>query len=406
MPNFNPKNPSRYLGTNKYITFFVSRERRPTLADYRQPETGTLYSVGTVWQVGKAPSTGSEGELWMLSKIVANQGYWIQISSGAISPIESFQVDAFTAPGTNPVIPTLGGLVTITGAQIANAALANVIRTDSLAANTFTIEIQQAALAAATDATKNGVAHFNSAHFTVGANAFISSQIATTSQIGIVTLATQTQSEFNTYGTNQVLQVGEITHMMAKPAPIGSTTPNTGAFTSLSSNAGQTFSAALDVFPSESVTVLSNGYSSANVALRLFINGATPASIVAGFGTGIEIFCQKTDASNNVAAAIYGAWTDVTLGAETSKVLIRTLNGGTGQDSFQIFNDRTELLAGSRLRLGSAGVDFMSGTGDPNGSVTAAKGSLYMRVDGSSVATRAYINTNGSTTWTNLVTAA
>lgn len=49
------------------------------------------------------------------------------------------------------------------------------------------------------------------------------------------------------------------------------------------------------------------------------------------------------------------------------------------------------------------GVQFFSGTGAPGG--IAPKGSLYMRLDGSGIANRAYINTNGSTAWTNLVTA-
>lgn len=42
------------------------------------------------------------------------------------------------------------------------------------------------------------------------------------------------------------------------------------------------------------------------------------------------------------------------------------------------------------------------GSGAP--SLAAAKGSLYLRSDGSGVADRAYINTDGGTTWTNLVT--
>jgi len=36
----------------------------------------------------------------------------------------------------------------------------------------------------------------------------------------------------------------------------------------------------------------------------------------------------------------------------------------------------------------------------------AAKGSLYLRTDGSSTSTRAYINTDGNTTWTAVTTAA
>lgn len=50
----------------------------------------------------------------------------------------------------------------------------------------------------------------------------------------------------------------------------------------------------------------------------------------------------------------------------------------------------------------SMGVYF--GSGAPT--VTAAKGSLYLRSDGSSTSTRAYINTDGGTTWTAITTAA
>ena len=44
------------------------------------------------------------------------------------------------------------------------------------------------------------------------------------------------------------------------------------------------------------------------------------------------------------------------------------------------------------------------GSGAPT--VSAAKGSLYLRSDGTTTNDRAYINTNGTTTWTALTTAA
>jgi hypothetical protein len=44
------------------------------------------------------------------------------------------------------------------------------------------------------------------------------------------------------------------------------------------------------------------------------------------------------------------------------------------------------------------------GSGVPT--LTAPKGSLYLRTDGSSTSTRLYVNTNGSTTWTAVTTAA
>ena len=103
-------------------------------------------------------------------------GNTVTIDGSAISSgIESIGVDASTGPGTNPVLPTGPGMVTITGGQVASGVVGtNVIRTDSLAANTFTIEIQRSATSVATDITKNGVSHFNSADFSVDVNGFVS----------------------------------------------------------------------------------------------------------------------------------------------------------------------------------------------------------------------------------------
>lgn len=44
------------------------------------------------------------------------------------------------------------------------------------------------------------------------------------------------------------------------------------------------------------------------------------------------------------------------------------------------------------------------GSGAPT--LSAPKGSLYLRTDGSSTSTRAYINTDAGTTWTAITTAA
>lgn len=54
--------------------------------------------------------------------------------------------------------------------------------------------------------------------------------------------------------------------------------------------------------------------------------------------------------------------------------------------------------------MSSSNVFICAGSGAPT--ISAAKGSLYLRTDGSSTSTRMYVNTDGGTTWTNLVTAA
>lgn len=60
--------------------------------------------------------------------------------------------------------------------------------------------------------------------------------------------------------------------------------------------------------------------------------------------------------------------------------------------------------AASFLATSTAGLGIYFGSGAPT--VSAAKGSLYLRTDGSSTSTRAYINTDGATTWTAITTAA
>jgi len=88
--------------------------------------------------------------------------------------VQSVNVDANTAPGTDPVVPNVSGVITVTGAQVAAGTIgANVIRTNSLAANTYTIQVQRANVSAATDSTLNGVAHFDSANFNIDANGFV-----------------------------------------------------------------------------------------------------------------------------------------------------------------------------------------------------------------------------------------
>ena len=211
-----PKGPNNYVGPNVYLATVVTRNRAPTGADYRQPETGKLYPLDTYWIVGKDPTTGTFGDLWYLATIIANVASWKMLSSGSSGPtigfvvpngsspvfptagglvtytstagtititgstntinfdlaggsvgVDSFQVDAVTAPGVQPVVPTAAGLVTMTGAQVAPGTIgANVIRSVSLATNTITYQIQQTSAVASKDTTKNGVSHFNSAQFT------------------------------------------------------------------------------------------------------------------------------------------------------------------------------------------------------------------------------------------------
>lgn len=96
---------------------------------------------------------------------------FVQLNGGGIAST-SFDVQANTAPGTDPVLPTAAGVVTVNGAVVANHSV--VLETRSRAANAYNLEVQYATSAAATDGTKSGVAHFDSADFTVDASGFVS----------------------------------------------------------------------------------------------------------------------------------------------------------------------------------------------------------------------------------------
>jgi len=97
---------------------------------------------------------------------------------GSIPPppgsVTDLGVDTSTPPGTDPVVPDGSGVINVTGAQIAAATTANVIRTNSTVANQVTIEVQRSQATAVSTVGSNGVSHFNSAQFTVDANGFVS----------------------------------------------------------------------------------------------------------------------------------------------------------------------------------------------------------------------------------------
>jgi hypothetical protein len=122
-------------------------------------------------------STGGTIAITGTSAFPNNHTVNFDLTGGSIG-VDSFQVQAVTAPGVNPVVPDGAGLVNINATTVANHSVPIETRTRAL--NTFNVEAQFATSAAATDATKNGLAHYDSSQFTVDANGFV--QLASTVQ--------------------------------------------------------------------------------------------------------------------------------------------------------------------------------------------------------------------------------
>jgi hypothetical protein len=156
-PNLPPQGPDRVV--------YLDAERDPTSSDVKYRD-GSYYKPMTHWR----NKSSSPPRLWILQKVNSKtDADWLLLGSGSTGNISSINVDAATAPGTDPVVPnTATGEITITGAQVTSGTIgANVIRQNSLAANTFTTQIQQSGASSSVDTTLNGVSHFSSNDFSV-----------------------------------------------------------------------------------------------------------------------------------------------------------------------------------------------------------------------------------------------
>lgn len=92
--------------------------------------------------------------------------------SGSGNAIDSVTVDQFTGPGTNPVLPDSNGNITSQGTVVVAGTFP--VKTNSLSANSYEIQVQLSQALAATDSTKVGLSNFNSNDFSVDANGFVS----------------------------------------------------------------------------------------------------------------------------------------------------------------------------------------------------------------------------------------
>jgi hypothetical protein len=236
-----PGRPRQYVGENRTLLPFVTRPRRPTLADYRQPETGKYYIYGTVWQVGPDPTTGTFGELWMLSKIVANQGIWVLLGTSTSGGI--LTINSTVSPDINGNINLLGSTnILITNATnqltaslqgpIPNALLAN--STIGLNAGTgVTVSSSPVALGGSTTIGVSNIPNASLANSSInvvgGSGITVSgSPVSLGGSVTISTSAASTNPAFHVYlTTSQVYPQGN-------PVPFDATDINVGGFYSTS----------------------------------------------------------------------------------------------------------------------------------------------------------------------------
>lgn len=156
----------------------------------------------------------------------------LDIAGGGIAA-DSFAMQT----GVTPVAPTGAGLVTFNGAVV--AAGTNPVRTDGTAANIMALEVQISQAIAAADATKIGLANFDSTSFSVAATGFVT--LSTTGAGKTITgndatALSPTANNWNILGLSGSKTSGTGSNLTIKSPPfsqIGSSatsTLNTGEF--------------------------------------------------------------------------------------------------------------------------------------------------------------------------------
>jgi hypothetical protein len=136
-------------------------------------------------------------------------------------------------------------------------------------------------------------------------------------------------------------------------------------------------------------------------------NSATWLLLEAGGGAGN--FASVTSATFVTAGTTMTAGTGLTVTAGGATIGGNsTVTGTLGVTGVTTVNSGTAVTAGGTVALvvggGATAPQILAGSGAPT--FAAHQGSLYLRTDGSSVATRAYIAVDSAGTWTAITTVA
>jgi len=303
---------------------------------------------------------------------------------------------------------------TITGAGTSQAVYAvGAIQSDVTGA---AIYFRTFANTAAAAFTLSEMSHFRAEQGTIGASSTVTNQIGyhvnstltgATSNYGFYSNIASGTNRFNFYAN------GTADNYFAGSVGIG-TAPTAGLKVSIAgtaSGATSTFGLfnAQTVDPAVS-SVLHISFGAATTVSAGTLPDLRAYNVSQGTFTGTvtsqyAFFVQGTfvGATNNYGfysniAAASNRWNFYAAGtARNYMAADLTVNGATAIPAGG--------TAGAGLMVSTtANFGVFFGSGAPT--LSAAKGSLYLRSDGTTVNDRMYVNTNGSTTWTNVVTSA
>lgn len=266
---------------------------------------------------------------------------FVTFVGGVTPPTLGLVPDAHTAPGTTPVIPNGSGNINVTGSSV--AAGTTPVRSDSLAANTITIEVQKSQAIASTDATKVGLSAYSSADFNVDSNGFVTLASGTIGQT--ITgnsggALSPTGGNWNILGTGSFTTIGSGSTLTLELTGLTNHAVLVGAGTATITNVGPN--------AASGIPLISQGLSA---------DPAFGTAVVAGGGTGATSFsayapiCGGTTSTNPLQSA--------TTGFSTSGFVL-TSNGSSALPSFQAPSTGALVKLAASSASSSASISFNS----------------------------------------------
>lgn len=206
--------------------------------------------------------------------------------------------------------------------------------------------------------------------------------VSRTTNIGVGTVATAVTDTLNigTGATSTNAGANKILNIATGANSLGITTVNVATGTTT------TGTKTVNIGNADALTAI-------NALGVVHINTSGTGATTIGSATGGTIIAQ----SNTASATAIQLNASAAAGGITATV---------GSNNFNVSGGNLAIATAAKGISFQSGCTIVSGAGSPDTLVTAAKGSLYLRTDGSGVNDRMYVNTNGGTAWTAVVTVS
>lgn len=295
--------------------------------------------------------------------------------------------------GINPVTPDGAGQISILGEAV--AAGTHPVRTDGATADSIEIQVQRTQAIASTDATKVGLAAFDSADFSVDANGFVTFN---NTGLGVLSVSGTANRITSTGGQNPIIDIAATYVGQTSITTLGTVATGIWQATAIGptfGGTGLTSYASGDVIYASATNVLSKLAKGSDTQVLTLASGiptwATPTTGTVTSVSGTLNRITSTGGATpviDISAAYVGQTSITTLGTVTTGTwnasTITETHGGTNQTTYatgdilyaSAANTLSKLAAGSNTQVLTLAGGVPTWASPTTGTVTSVSGTL------------------------------